>query len=68
MPYELVETRGGWMVKKKGGGFMSSTPLPKRRAMAQMKALYASESKSSMKKKKGTDTKTTIRSTANRAY
>ena len=50
MPYEVVKVKGGYKVQKKGGEltsnkrrYFSNSPLPKERAYAQMRALYASE-------------------------
>lgn len=50
MSYEVVKVRGGYKVQKKGGKptstgrrYFSNNPLSKERAVAQMKALYASE-------------------------
>lgn len=68
MPYSVVAVRGGFMVKKKDGEYMSSYPLTKAKAQAQMRAIMSSEARSSVKKKKGSDTKTTLKGKANRAY
>jgi hypothetical protein len=67
MPYEVVEVKGGYMVKKKGAGrpvYMSNSPLTKTRAMAQMRAIYSSEARRKGKK----DTKQTLKEKANRNY
>lgn len=48
MPYKLRKSRGKdlyWVVNKETGKKYSHEPLPKERAEAQMRALYASENK-----------------------
>ncbi len=54
MPYELKKVKGGWKVQIKGGRisstgrrYFSDSPLPRERAVAQMRALYASEGRKS---------------------
>jgi len=43
MPYQVVKVDGGYKVKKKGyERYYSHNPMPKERAYAQMRALYAS--------------------------
>ena len=43
MPYEVVKVDGGYKVKKQGyERYYSRNPMPKERAYAQMRALYAS--------------------------
>ena len=43
MPYEVVKIDGGYKVKKQGyERYYSRNPMPKERAYAQMRALYAS--------------------------
>lgn len=45
MPYEIKKFKDGYKVCKKGGKkCFSNKPIPKDRAEAQMRALYASES------------------------
>ena len=58
MPYELKKVKGGYKVQKKGGEltstgrrYFSNSPLPRERAMAQMRALYASEGRTSPTRK-----------------
>lgn len=42
MPYDLIKTKGGYKVRSKDTGKThSNKPLPKSRAKAQMRALYA---------------------------
>lgn len=46
MPYKLVKSPGSslyWVVTKSTGRKHSKSPLPKARAQAQMRALYAVE-------------------------
>lgn len=48
MPYKLEKVEGGYYVKKDQPGRpvrFSKKPLPKKKAEAQMKALYANEPK-----------------------
>ena len=46
MPYKLVKVTAGYFVEnKETGKRYSSDPLPKKRAEAQMRALYYAESK-----------------------
>ncbi len=46
MPYELRRSGKGWKVGKVGSKTaMSRKPMPKARAEAQMRALYANEPK-----------------------
>lgn len=56
MPYELKKKRGEekfWVVSTKSGKKHSMEPLPKARAEAQMRALYAVESGYTLGKGKG---------------
>lgn len=41
MPYHLIKVGRGWKVEDDKGRTYSNKPLPKKRATAQMKALYA---------------------------
>jgi hypothetical protein len=41
MPYHLIKAGRGWKVEDDKGRTYSNKPLPKKRAQAQMKALYA---------------------------
>ena len=53
MPYKLEKVEWGYYVKKDQPGRpvrFSKKPLPKKKAEAQMKALYANEPKISRKK------------------
>ena len=57
MPYELKKKRGVeryWVITKATGKKHSIEPLPKARAEAQMKALYAAEGGYILGKKKPT--------------
>jgi hypothetical protein len=46
MPYHLVHVTGGYYVENKETGRRYSTePLPKKRAEAQLRALYYAEGK-----------------------
>lgn len=48
MPYKVVEVKGGYKVKKDQPGravYFSKEPLTKTRADAQLRALYAAESR-----------------------
>jgi len=46
MPYELNKTRGGFfVVKKDSKEKFSKKPLPRERAVKQLRALYFSEKK-----------------------
>lgn len=46
MPYELKKVKGGWKVcKKDGSKCFSEKPLPRERALAQLRAIMASENK-----------------------
>lgn len=41
MPYTLAQVEGGWKVRDETGKFYSEEPMPRKRAAAQMRALYA---------------------------
>lgn len=45
MPYKLVGSGGQWFVEDDKGKRYSSEPLPRKRAVAQMRVLYAAETK-----------------------
>ena len=48
MPYKVVEVKGGYKVKKDQPGravYFSKEPMTKARADAQLRALYAAESR-----------------------
>lgn len=46
MPYKIRKSGSGYKVyKKEGGKCFSNKALPKARAQAQMKAIYANESR-----------------------
>lgn len=53
MPFHLVKIQRGWKVQDDKGNFYSNKPLPKKRAMAQMRALYASYSRGESVRGKG---------------
>lgn len=44
MPYDIKKKKGKWLVVKKGGGKVMGEHETKEKAVAQLRALYASES------------------------
>lgn len=50
MPYRLAKVEGGYKVKH-GDKALSKKPLPRKRAAAQMRAVYASEFKGTIYRK-----------------
>jgi hypothetical protein len=50
VPYRMRKVKGGYKVKGPSG-FKSKKPLAKKKAAAQMRALYANEPKARKKKK-----------------
>lgn len=42
MPFELARVEGGWKIRDEQGKFYSEGAMPRRQALAQMRALYAS--------------------------
>lgn len=53
MPFHLVKIKRGWKVQDDKGNYYSKHPLPKKRATAQLRALYASYSRGESIRGKG---------------